>query len=313
MEEIITVTKKIQPHQYLIWISLAVATIFAIYTPEQFVFKQFAKYGVQLMFGCLVLGLSFLAFRDPKSMWVSLACCGILCLHLRTREPFYPIKYGTFFKVAHVNLGNSSSYEATLQALKDSDADIISLQEMDLNWDWALKEHLSEIYPYERSIISLGVYNPAIYSKYPFIEMETFYYKDAPNIHGCVEIDNKKVHFISSMTTPPINMAAYNEIEEHLLEIATFASKIDAPVITLGDYNVVTYSSEMNALRDKGGLTDSRRNHSLIGKNPIDHILYSKELECTDFVSLNEEGNSRVGILGTYQFSRSYARAKKSK
>lgn len=308
---ITTLLKDIQPYQYLIWLILIVITIFAIYTPDQLIFKKVAKYSVQLMFGCLVLGLGFLAFRDSKSMWVSLACCGILCLHLRTREPFYPIKYGTFFKIAHVNLSNSSGYENTIDALLKSGADIISLQEIDFDWDYALKEHLTEVYPYEISIIGIGVYNPAIYSKYPFIEIDTFNYKDAPNIHGCVEIDNKNVHFVASMTMPPINMEAYNEIEQHLLEIAAFVSDLNAPVITLGDYNVVTYSSEMNALRTKGGLTDSRRNQSLIGQSPIDHILYSNQLECTDFISLKEEGNSKLGIIGTYQFNRNYAKSKK--
>ena len=49
-----------------------------------------------------------------------------------------------------------------------------------------------------------------------FIEIDTFHYKDAPNIHGCVEIDNQKVHFITSMTVPPVDMRAFQEIENHL-------------------------------------------------------------------------------------------------
>lgn len=301
--------KEIKPYQYLIWVVLILATVFAIYTPEQFLFKKLAKYSVQLMIACLGLSLFFLTVRDAKSMWISLACCGVLCLHLRTREPFYPIKYGTFFKIAHVNLSNSSNYEQTIKTIMNSNADILSVQDLDLDWDFILKQELSERYPYEKSIISLGLFNTAIYSKYPFIEIDTFYHKDAPNIHGCVEIDNQKVHFISLMTVPPVNMKAFQEIENHLLSIANHVSKINAPMITLGNYNVVPQSSEINGLKRKGDLYDSRTNQSLIAEGPVDHILYSKELECTDFITLTEVGNNKIGIMGTYQFNRKYAKA----
>jgi hypothetical protein len=301
--------KEIKPYQYLIWLTLILATVLAIYTPEQFFFKKLAKYGVQLMITCLGLSLFFLTNRDSKSMWVSLACCGVLCLQLRTREPFYPIKYGTFFKIAHVNLSNSSDYEQTIQTIINSNADILSLQDLDLDWDFILKQQLLEIYPYEKSIISLGLFNTAIYSKYPFIEIDTFYYKDAPNIHGCIGIDNQKVHFISSMTVPPVDIKAFQEIENHLLSIANYVSKINAPMITLGNYNVVPQSSEINGLKRKGGLYDSRTNQSLIAEGPVDHILYSKELECTDFITLTEVGNNKIGIMGAYQFNRKYAKA----
>ena len=300
--------KQTKPYQYLIWLILILATIFVIYTPEQFMFKKLAKYGAQLMAGCLSLSLIFLVLRDPKSMWVSLFCCGILCFQLRTREPFYPIKYGTFFKIAHVNLSNSSDYKKTIKALLNSNADIISFHDLDLNWDYILRKQLFTIYPYEKKIISLGVYSPGVYSKYPFTEIDTFHYKEAPNIHGCIKIENKKVHFISSMTMPPVDMNAFKEIENHLLVVANYVSKVDAPILTLGDYNVATNSSEMDGLRNNGALIDSRTNQSLIAESPIDHILYSKHLECTDFTTLTEVGNNKIGIMGTYQFNRDYVK-----
>lgn len=313
MKSITIFLKDAKWYQYLIWTILIIVTVFAIYTPEHLFFKRLANHAVQLMFGCLVLGLSFLAVRDPKSMWVSLACCGILCLHLRTREPFYPIQYGTFFKVAHINIENSSDYEKTIKAILKSNPDIISFQNLDPNWDYALREYLSEKYPHEKTFISLDVYNPAVYSKYPFIQIDTFHYKNAPNIHGSIEIDNQAVHFVSSITTPPVDMNAYKEINQHLEAIADFTTTIKAPVITIGDYNVVTYSSEMNMLRAKGQLIDSRTNQTLIGESPIDHILYTKELECTNFTSIDEEGNNKVGIMGTYQFNRKYVKKARKK
>lgn len=312
MKSTITFLKSVKFYQYLIWGTLIIMTILAIYTPEYILFKRLANHAVQLMFGCLVLGLTFMAVRDPRSMWVSLACCGILCLNLRTREPFYPIQYGTFFKIAHVNIENSSDYEKTIDAIKKSNADIVSFQNLNPNWDFLLREHLVDIYPYEKTFISLDVYNPAVYSKYPFEEIDTFHYKDAPNIHGSVKIENQKIHFISSITRPPVDMNAYKEINQHLEEIASFITKIDEPVIALGDYNVVTHSSEMSMLRTNAELKDSRTSQTLIGESPIDHILYSRELECTYFGAIEEEGDNKVGIMGTYQFNRKYVKPTKT-
>jgi hypothetical protein len=299
--------KNIKPYQYLVWLGLIFITFFAIYTPNQFLFKELAKFGVQVMFICLLLGLLFLMLRDPRSMWVSLICCGILCLHLRTREPFYPIQYGTIFKIAHINLGNSTDYEATIKAILNSKADIISFQELDPNWDYVLQENLKKAYPYHKTIISLGVYNPAVYSKYMFNEIDTFHYKEAPNIHGCVTIEDQKVHFITSTTMPPVDMNAYAEIKAHLLKIGDFVADIDKPILALGDYNVVMHSDEVSALKTRGNLKDSRRDYSPMTQSPYDHILYSLHLECTNFLSIREKGGDKIGIIGTYQFNRNYA------
>jgi endonuclease/exonuclease/phosphatase (EEP) superfamily protein YafD len=296
--------QSVRPYQYFIWLFLVLVTAFAIYTPSHFVFKQLARFGVQIMFGSLLLGMLFLMRRDAHSMWVSLACCGMLCLNLRTREPFYPIQYGISFKIAHVNLSNSNDYEATIEAILKSRADVISLQDLDPNWDYILKERLKAVYPYEKTLITLGVYNPAIYSKYPFTEIDTFHFKDVPNIHGCVKIDKKSVHFISSMTMPPIDTDAYTEIGQHLQAVGTFAARLNAPVLTLGDYNVVMHSNELIKLKNRGGLKDSRRDYSPILQTPFDHILYSHHLECTNFVGINELKGNRIGIMGTYQFNR---------
>ncbi len=293
-------------YQWLIWVFITSVTLLVIYTPERYLIKELAKYSVQIMLVCLFLSMAFLMWRDEKSMWISLCCCGLLCFNLRTREPFYPMRYGDIFKIAHINLSDGSDYEATINAILKSDAQVIAFQDLDPNWDFILKQKLKKTYPYELSIVSLGVYNPAVYSKLPFASIDTFHYKDAPNIYGAVKMPSGTVNFISSVTTPPIDLNAYKEIQNHLLKIGNFARNLNAPVLVLGDYNVVTFSPEMNILRGSGGLIDSRRDVYPVGRSPYDHILYSEHLECTDFTNLKEANGSKIGILGTYQFNRTY-------
>lgn len=299
--------KNVKPYQYLIWLGLISITYFATYPPNQFLFKELAKFGVQIMFVCFILGLLFLMFRDARSMSVSFICCGVLCLHLRTREAFYPIQYGPTFKIAHINLGNSTDYEATIEAILESKADVVSFQELDLNWDFVLQENLKAMYPYSKTIISLGVYNPAVYSKYPFNQIDTFHYKEAPNIHGCITVEGQALHFVTSTMMPPVDTKAYEEIRNHLLKIGDFVAGFHEATLALGDYNVVMHSDEVYGLKSRGKLKDSRRDYSPIVQSPYDHILYSAQLECTNFISVYEKSGNKIGIIGTYQFNRNYA------
>ena len=289
-------------HQLIIWLGVLLITIFVIYTPEFLFFKKLSSRGIQVMFGLLVLAISFAFLNDSRTMWVSLACSGVLCLHLRTREPFYPNRSGVSFKVAHIDIENSTDYEKTIDAILENDPDVISFQNLNPDWDFALKEFLGQNYPYERTFISLDVYNPAVYSKYPFSKIDTFNYKDAPNIYGSFQIEEREISFFSSITVPPVDIKAYNDINKHLQILADSVKKTSNPVVAIGDYSVVTHSRELSTLREEAGLKDSRTSHTFMGESPLEHILYSKQLECTSFVSISESGQRQIGIMGTYQF-----------
>ena len=36
---------------------------------------------------------------------------------------------------------------------------------------------------------------------------------------------------------------------------------------------------------------------------PYDHIFYSEDLECTKFIDLLDQGSTRLGIQGDFQFT----------
>ena len=303
MEGIKKIFYGVKPHQFIIWFSVISVSVFVIFTPEFLIFKKLSGHGIQIMFGVLVLGIAFAFLNDVKSMWVSLTCCGVLCLNLRTREPFYPNRSGISFKVAHIDIENSTDYEKTINAILENNPDIISFQNLNPDWDFALKEFLGDVYPYERTFISLDIYNPAIYSKYPFEKIDTFHYKDAPNIYGAVEIEERVISFFSSITMPPVDIVAYGDINKHLQTLADSVNNTNTPVVTIGNYNVVTHSRELSDLREGANLKDSRTSQTFIGESPLDYILYSEELECTNFNTVTESGQQQIGIIGTYQFN----------
>jgi len=84
---------------------------------------------------------------------------------------------------------------------------------------------------------------------------------------------------------------------------------LKGPVITLGDFGLPSWSEEIKEFKFRNNLVDSRRDIGpsavnkpiLLFKIPIDHIFYSKEIECTGFHVIDGTSTNHLGILGKYQ------------
>ncbi len=295
-------------YQLIVWAIIIAGTIFSIFPPDALFFRIGAKFVVQIMFAYLALGMIFLMVGDSKSMFISFGCCVILCLFLRNGSPpFTPPMVGENITVATINLSNSSdNADSTINMILETNADIIAVQEIDLDWNRFLKSnpYINKIYPYDTSLISLNFSDMTILSRYPFLEIDTFHYENIPNFIGSIQHDSlgKKVHFISAHATPSVSVKAYREIYEHLQLIGEKAKAINEPTFVLGDFQVVPWSSEILSLEQKANLKNSRREMPT-AYFPHDHILYSKHLECLGFSTISSEKTTHLGILGKYQLS----------
>ncbi len=298
--------KKANVHQLIVWGIIILGTIVSVLPPDLLFFRVVSKFVVQIMFTYLFLGLLFLFFSDQSSMYVSFICCGILCLFLRTRSPFFaPTQQGSNFSIATFNLSLSDdNFDSTISTIINSGADIISIQEVTPDWYAYLDKNpsIKSLYPYDTSLVRMDFYGLAILSKYPFVKIDTFNYKHIPNFMGCIKHDslNQEIYFITSHTTPPVSSRAYEKIDSHLSKIASKVLEIKKPIIAMGDYQVVPWSSEITRFKTLAKLTDSRRDMPTT-YFPHDHIFYSKELECTDFRSIGTNKTVHLGILGTFQ------------
>lgn len=283
--------------------------------------KSVSNFSVQIMFVFLLMGLLFLTLRQKNLMMVSFLSCAALCLALRdsfdeqTTSAFYPkLNDNRTVEIAHFNVAAfNEEYEDLLKVIKDSDADIISIQEVTPDWNYFLKTGLETTYPHSHTVVRIDFHGLAVYSKHPFARIDTFHYQEIPNLVGSFQIDSTygEIFFICSHTEPPVNTAAYEKIDGHLDKISAVANGLKGPVLTIGDYNLVPWSPELQAFRLKANLSNSRRNFSASNSSlpflsvPIDHIFYSNDFQCVSFdMVTNEQAN--VGIKGTYQFKYKY-------
>lgn len=301
--------KSANAYQIVVWAIIVIGTIISILPPELYFFRVVSKFVVQIMMAYLILGVLFLFLSDEKSMFVSFICCGILCLFLRTRPPFFaPEQPGASISVATFNLSLSNeTYDSTISTIFGTGADIISIQEVNPDWNASIQSnpYVKKNYPFDSTIVRLDFHGLGIYSRYPFVEIDTFTYNGIPNFIGCIKHDslNQHIYFVSTSTTPPVSLSAFEHINAHLQQMADTIQSLNAnkkPILAFGDFQVMPWSSEIIRFRQSADLEDSRRDMSPT-YFPHDHIFYSKELECTDFKSIGDKNTDHLGIVGYYQ------------
>ncbi len=321
--------RKLLEHKFVQWalgIAIVVGVFLCISPPDMLFFKWQANFTVQIMLIYLALGLFFLLLRQEKLVYVSFISCGFLCLFLRdsldeslTRS-FYPkMNEEKKLEIAHFNTSAfEDDQESLIKAIRESKADLVAIQEVTPDWNFMLQDGLYDLYEHNKTVRRIDFYGMAVYSKHPFVRIDTFHFGDIPNIMGSIKIDSThgEIFFITSHTTPPVNQKAYEQINAHLDLIADYVNNLDAPVFTIGGYNMVPWAPEMQAFRLKSKLSNSRRGFTPTSQGtampfleiPIDHILYSSDFQCVAFNSISSSTSTGVGIKGKFQFKYKYVK-----
>lgn len=289
--------------------------MFCIYTPEILPVRWGANHAPQIMFFYFGLGLVLFAFKRYKFTFVSFACCATLCVFLKENTHGQQMQYAIptnqpEMKVAHFNVNNfEPDVDYTLDYLLNLDVDVLSIQGLDPEFSFLLEEYLSEAYPHQVLLPSLSFDGIAVLSKHHFTA-DTFYHESIPNILGEVNIKGaEKFYFVASHTVPTLTTVDYERTQAHLNTIVSNCSNLDAPLVTFGDYHLVSWSPEIQMFRQSVDLNDSRIGFMpsfIDGKVnfldvPQDHIFYSSHFKCTSFSVLSSESSPHMGITGTFE------------
>ncbi|MEM9990418.1 MAG: endonuclease/exonuclease/phosphatase family protein [Bacteroidota bacterium] len=301
--------------QIIISCLLVLGVLLCVYTPENLLLKWGTNFTPQIMFAYLVLSLGFLLVSQQRLMMTSFACCAVLCLFLKEASGDvlkHPESNGqASISIAHFNLANSETNpQKQFQAMLNTKADLLSIQELTPDWEMPLVQMLQMDYPHFKSIPDLGTNGVAIYSKYPFKTIDTFHYDHIPNIIGSVVLKEHDFHFIASHTKPAFTESAYLAQQAHLETVAHKCRAIRDPLVTFGEYHATPWSEEIRQFRRQARLNDSRRNltpsypHGTMSffDVPIDHIFFTDHFQCTDFRTISGETSKHLGIQAVFEF-----------
>jgi endonuclease/exonuclease/phosphatase (EEP) superfamily protein YafD len=142
---------------------LIVGAVLCVYTPDIVIFKNWAAYAAQISMSYWLLGLLFLALKQPRLTMISFICCAFLCIYLKSAtNPALqlPTKTGEpTLKIAQFNLSaHAGDYNSFLNVLRKTNADVISVQEVEPYWANVLEDSLRIMYPHQCSYLSTNIY-----------------------------------------------------------------------------------------------------------------------------------------------------------
>lgn len=300
---------------FLIAALLLAGVVLILFTPSVPILKRFSNFTVHIMLGYLLAGMFFFVFDQKRLMIASLIGCGVLCLYLKNASNqnmrLAAETSAPKLKIALVNLSFAEDgYVETVNHIKSLDADIVAVQELTPDWQGFFRDSLLEAFPFRHQMVRIDPFGMGVFSKFEFCEIDTFFYGDIPNLRTSITLNEEyPIHLIHSLSLPAINNSAYARVQSHFEVIQMYIDTIDGAVITLGDYNLPSWSSELQEFKFKADLNDSRRDvtpRSAEGsvslfRIPNDHIFYRDALSCTEFNVILNSSTSHLGICGTYQ------------
>lgn len=216
------------------------------------------------------------------------------------------------FSVAHYNVKeNNKKIMSVVKNAVESDADIISFQELRDVLLSSIDSVIVQSHPYSISDLSIPGYGMAVYSKYPIQNSEVIINKNFPVLYGVLQVKNRYVHFISATTATPTNEKDYIAQMQQFKLMAEYSNRVDSPLIVMGDMNAVPWSTQITEFLKNTDLKDSRKDlsgtfpsQSLFVKIPIDYIFHSPELFCEAFKTTGNTSSNHLGIVGYYSFKK---------
>ncbi len=302
--------------QWAIIAGLAFVVLISIFPPEFTITRIGAKYAIHTMFTCLFMGLLFLTLRQKRLMFASFIACSFLCVFLKNAtNNSFSLPEKTIEEVFDISQYNASSFtgnvNVNLNSILESDADVISIQELTPDWGSLLKSNLKKEYPYQTIVYRMEDFlGLGIFSKLPFTDIDTIYHGDIPNL--AVKINNgaDEITILSSYIYPEISSTDIKKVKSRFNALKNCISQINTPFITCGDFNQVQWSSHLQDLKKNLDLDDSRRFQFF--NNPTDHIFFSRHFNCIDFQTINNRFTNHLGIKGSYQINRNQVDAQKT-
>lgn len=298
-------------------VALFVGVALCIYQPEYQIVKAWAKYSPVITIGYWLLGLLFLALRQNRLTMIAFICCGFMCIFLKNASNqalVQPTKTSEpTVKIAQFNLAAvNGSYNELIGKIIQTDADVVSLQEVPITLIKWLEDTLKFTYPFPCRSASADFRGILLVSKHKFLTCDTIKSDNIPNLSVSIRTKNsaRQLYVICTYLAPVFDKTGYQTLRNQLNTVANYAKMLGEPFVTVGDFNMEGFSYEIQEFRRSAGIADSRRGFQPMRQDgsldltevPTDHIFFTRHFQCVDFQTISDSSQTHLGIAGTYQF-----------
>jgi endonuclease/exonuclease/phosphatase (EEP) superfamily protein YafD len=193
---------------------------------------------------------------------------------------------GPRLRLIALNVHTSNRHtDPVLNFLRQADADILLLMEVDEHWNSAL-EPLRATYPYSVTEPRTDNFGIALFSRLPLAQANRVELGSAevPSIEATVTVDGRPIQLLGTHPLPPGSAEYASMRNEQLRHIAAYVQRQSRPIVVFGDLNVTPWSPYFADLLRESGLRNSSQGRGLFnswpawlpfGRIPLDHCLVS--------------------------------------
>lgn len=210
-----------------------------------------------------------------------------LPLPKRETEPDHRLRLASL----NVHTFNTRS-DLVLGFLRDSDADVILLMEVDDRWMNELTA-LNEYYPHHLALPRPDNFGIALFSRLPLTNSNIIEIGSAevPSIATEIEWHDRRFFLLGTHPLPPGSSAYAGWRNEQLQDMAALVRTQSLPVVVMGDLNATPWSPYFSKLLKESGLLNTSQGLGMFNSwpaplvkigIPIDHCLVSSSWVVAD-------------------------------
>ncbi|MEO9871364.1 endonuclease/exonuclease/phosphatase family protein [Ekhidna sp.] len=218
----------------------------------------------------------------------------------------------TRLKILSANvLMSNDNYEGFLKVVKDVDADLLLLVEVDQKWHASIRTALDELYPNSVAHPLNNTYGMILYAKCPLKEssIEFLVEEDVPSIHTKIELSSGELIQFYGLHPRPPAPGENDESTQRDAELVVIGRKVkesEIPVIVTGDMNDVAWSHTTRLFMRLSGLLDPRVGRGFFNtfhaqkyllRWPLDHVFLSHHFRVAGMKRLNNFNSDHFPIF----------------
>lgn len=281
----------------LLWLGLAIlggATVLGQLGRIHWFFELFAHFPLQIAGGLgVLLALAMMARQWGPAVPIGLALIpNLLALHYYFPAVNRPSAKPNVRVLSFNVLTTNSSFREVENYLASSGADVLFLMEINRTWAAELAP-LEAVYPHSVKEPREDNFGMALYSKHPIKSHDLRLVRGSvvPILRAILEVGGRELEVVGAHPVPPVGaiQAAWRNV--YLQTLSETVLESDHPKIVLGDFNATVWSPFMRNFLERTHLQDTGRRAGFqstwMRRNPlfslpIDHVLHSSELVCTN-------------------------------
>jgi len=215
---------------------------------------------------------------------------------------------GTPIRVVSLNVRTENlRSDLVLKFLRDADADIVLLMEVDERW-WRELGPLKSIYTNHIAELRADNFGIVLLSRLAWTNAAIFEIGEAeiPSVVADVSVGAGVVHVLGTHALPPGSANEARLRNQQFKQIANHGRQRVGPVVVVGDLNTTPWSPRFADLLENNKLRDASKGFGLggswptflpVGRIPIDHCLLSPEVRVVNKRYGPQVGSDHLPVL----------------